>query len=59
MIIDAGQVAVLIGIANGVILLLKPIARLHQRIDRNERELWDVKGRVAKLEDVKNDVHPD
>lgn len=50
MIFDAGQLAVLIGLANGVVLLLKPIARVHQRIDRNERDLWDLKGKVAKLE---------
>lgn len=50
MIFDAGQLAVLIGLANGVVLLLKPIARVHTRIDRNERDLWDVKGRLAKLE---------
>lgn len=49
MIIDAAQLAVLVGIANGVVLLLKPIARVHQRIDRNERDLWDLKGKVQQL----------
>lgn len=47
--IDAAQLAVLVGVANGIVLLLKPIARVHQRIDRNERDLWDLKGQVAQL----------
>lgn len=49
MVFDAAQLAVLIGIANGVVLLLKPIARVHQRIDRNEQKLWHLEGQVNKL----------
>lgn len=55
MNIDVAQVAVLLGVANGLILLLKPIARLHQRIDRNERELWDLKGQLVKLRERLDD----
>jgi len=35
--IDPGQLAILVGLANGAILLLKPIGRLHDRIDVLER----------------------
>jgi len=49
MAIDAAQLAVLLGLANGVVLLLKPIARVHQRIDRNEQSLIRLERDVAKL----------
>jgi hypothetical protein len=34
--------ALLVGIANGVILLLKPIARLHSRLDLIEYRLVEI-----------------
>lgn len=35
--VDPAQLAILVGLANGGILLLKPIGRLHERIDSLER----------------------
>lgn len=43
------EIAVLIGAANGVILLIRPIGRLHQRIDRLEYEQQDLAEDIAKI----------
>ena len=49
MQIDIAQVAIVIGVANGVLLLLKPVARLHYRIDQNAHRLDAVEKDMARL----------
>ena len=46
---DLAQLAVVIGVANGFILLVKPIARLHVRIDRNEQSIIHLEQDVIQL----------
>lgn len=46
---DLAQLAVVIGVANGFILLVKPIARLHVRIDRNEQNITHMQQDLAQL----------
>lgn len=47
--IDLSQVAILIGIANGAALLIKPIGRLHDRIDDLESRQHRLEGDVGRL----------
>lgn len=47
---DLAQLAVIIGVANGFILLVKPIARLHVRIDRNEGNITRLQQDVTRLQ---------
>jgi len=49
MQIDVAQVAIVIGVANGVLLLLKPVARLHYRIDQNAHRLDALEKDMARL----------
>lgn len=44
------QLAVLIGLANGFILLVKPIARVHVRIDRNENNILHMQQDILRLQ---------
>ena len=46
---DLAQLAVAIGAINGFILLVKPIARLHVRIDRNENNIIHMQQDIAQL----------
>jgi len=46
---DLAQLAVVIGVANGFILLVKPVARLHVRIDRNEQNIVHLQQDIARL----------
>lgn len=50
--IDMAQLAVLIGLANGFILLIKPIARVHVRIDRNENNILHMQQDILRLQAV-------
>ena len=43
------ELAVLIGLANGVILLVRPVGRLHLRIDRLEYQVADLKEDVDRI----------
>ena len=43
------ELAVLIGLVNGVILIVRPVGRLHQRIDRLEYRVDDLKEDVDKI----------
>lgn len=43
------ELAVLIGLANGIILLVRPIGRLHLRIDRLEYQVSDLKEDVDRI----------
>lgn len=49
MIVDAADIAILIGLANGFILLIKPIARVHSRIDRNAQALEVLERDVVRI----------
>lgn len=49
---DLAQLAVIIGVANGFILLVKPIARLHVRIDRNEGNIVRLQQDFARLQAI-------
>ena len=40
---DLAGLAVLIGLINGVILIIRPVGRLHLRIDRLEYRVADLK----------------
>lgn len=46
---NLSQLAVLIGVANGLLLLIRPVGRLHQRIDRLEYQVADMRGDVDKI----------
>ena len=46
---DVGQLALLVGLGNGLLLLLRPIARLHLRIDRNETAIKHLEMDLARL----------
>lgn len=48
---DLAQLAVVIGLANGFILLVKPISRLHVRIDRNEIAIKNLEADFAEMKD--------
>jgi len=48
--IDMAQLAVAIGVANGFILLVKPIARVHVRIDRNENNILHMQQQLLRLQ---------
>lgn len=52
---DLAQLAVIIGVANGFILLVKPIARLHVRIDRNEGNITRLQQDVTRLQTLLDD----
>jgi len=43
------EVAVVIGLINGVILIVRPVGRLHSRIDRLEFRVDDLKEDVDKI----------
>lgn len=49
---DLAQLAVAIGAINGFILLVKPIARLHVRIDRNENNITHMMADIARLQAI-------
>lgn len=46
---DLATLAVIIGLVNGVILIVRPIGRLHLRIDRLEYQVTDLKGDVDRI----------
>lgn len=46
---DLSQVAIVIGVANGALLLIRPIGRLHQRIDRLEYQVEDIRQDVDRI----------
>jgi hypothetical protein len=48
--IDVGQLALLVGLGNGLLLLLRPIARLHTRIDRNETAIKHLEVDFARMQ---------
>lgn len=43
------ELAVLIGLVNGVILIVRPVGRLHLRIDRLEYQVGDLKEDVDRI----------
>ena len=43
------ELAVLIGLVNGVILLIRPVGRIHSRIDRLEFRMDDLKEDVDRI----------
>lgn len=43
------ELAVVIGVANGLILLIRPVGRLHSRIDRLEYAQQDMAEDIAKI----------
>lgn len=43
------ELAVLIGLVNGLILIIRPVGRLHLRIDRLEYQVTDIKGDVDRI----------
>ena len=47
---DLAQLALLVGLGNGVLLLLRPIARLHLRIDRNETAIRHLETDFARMQ---------
>jgi hypothetical protein len=47
---DWGQLALLIGLANGLILLVKPIPRVHSRLDVLESRLEYLEQMLARLD---------
>ncbi len=47
---DPAQIAIFLGIANGVFLLLKPIARLHNRIDTAEADITRLEADIVRIE---------
>lgn len=47
--VDLSQVAIVIGVANGALILIRPIGRLHQRIDRLEYQVEDMRGDVDRI----------
>ena len=49
MNIDVAQWAIIIGVVNGIIVLVRPIARLHQRIDLLEYISNDLRDDVDKI----------
>lgn len=57
--IDMAQLAVLIGLANGFILLIKPIARVHVRIDRNENNILHMQQDILRLQAAVDRPEPD
>lgn len=46
---DLASLAVIIGLVNGVILIVRPVGRLHLRIDRLEYQVTDIKGDVDRI----------
>lgn len=46
---NLSEVALLIGVCNGVLLLIRPIGRLHRRIDRLEYSQTDLRADVDKI----------
>lgn len=47
--LDLSQLAIIIGVANGALLLIRPVGRLHQRIDRLEYQVEDMRGDVDRI----------
>lgn len=46
---DLAGLALIIGMANGLILLVRPVGRLHSRIDRLEFRVDDLKEDVDRI----------
>lgn len=46
---DLAGFAVLVGVVNGLVLLVRPVGRLHSRIDRLEYRLDDLKQDVDRI----------
>lgn len=46
---DLAEIALLLGVANGLLLLLKPVGRLHSRIDHLEHSLVALERDVGRL----------
>lgn len=46
---DLAGLALLVGMANGLILLVRPVGRLHSRIDRLEFRVDDLKEDVDRI----------
>lgn len=49
---DLAALGILIGLANGALLLVKPVYRIHWRIDRNADDISRLKERLQALEDA-------
>lgn len=43
------ELAILIGLVNGVILIIRPVSRIHSRIDKLEFRVDDLKEDVDKI----------
>jgi len=59
LIIDVAQIALLVGLGNGLLLLLRPIARLHLRIDRNETAIKHLEIDLARMMAELDRLHAD
>ena len=46
---DLAGLALLVGMANGLVLLVRPVGRLHSRIDRLEFRVDDLKEDVDRI----------